>query len=616
MCGIVGYTGKKCAKDVVISALKNLEYRGYDSSGIAIFENDKFNTYKSVGRIKNLESLLEKKDFSNSNIAIGHTRWATHGIPNTENAHPHRHGKISLVHNGIIENYLQLKNMLIEKGFSFYSQTDTEVATCLIDYLYQIELEKNSQNYSKEKLRLNAISKACNQIKGSYAFGIVFDDDSKSIYAAKKDSPLLIGISDTENFIASDISAFLEYTNKYILLKDMQYAIVSNDKVQIFNNDLNAIDYEEKIANFSISNYQKNGYEHFMLKEMHEQPQAIYNIFNSFFENKNSTYESINLFSYSKIDIVACGSAMHAGLVGKYLFESYLNIPTNVEIASEYRYKKLLPKKDTLVIIISQSGETADSLAALKLAKSCGATTLAICNVAFSTISREANITLNTSAGPEIAVATTKGYTTQIAMLTTLVLNELRRKDELDSLDLKLLHSNLKDISKIFDEVFNRKNEFLEIANKLKDKNDLFFIGRGLDYYLCMEGSLKLKEISYMHSEAYSAGELKHGTISLITEDMPVIAIATDEDLILKTISNVQEVKSRGAYTIFITTEELAKKYDLKFNDITLILKTLHPLLKSNLIALSLQLIAYETAKIKGCNIDKPKNLAKSVTVE
>ena len=407
-----------------------------------------------------------------------------------------------------------------------------------------------------------------------------------------------------------------EYTNKYILLKDMQYAIVSKDKVQIFNNDLNAIDYEEKIANCSISNYQKNGYEHFMLKEMHEQPQAIYNIFNSFFENKNSTYESINLFSYSKIDIVACGSAMHAGLVGKYLFESYLNIPTNVEIASEYRYKKLLPKKDTLVIIISQSGETADSLAALKLAKSCGATTLAICNVAFSTISREANITLNTSAGPEIAVATTKGYTTQIAMLTTLVLNELRRKDELDSLDLKLLHSNLKDISKIFDEVFNRKNEFLEIANKLKDKNDLFFIGRGLDYYLCMEGSLKLKEISYMHSEAYSAGELKHGTISLITEDMPVIAIATDEDLILKTISNVQEVKSRGAYTIFITTEELAKKYDLKFNDITLILKTLHPLLKSNLIALSLQLIAYETAKIKGCNIDQPKNLAKSVTVE
>ncbi len=613
MCGIVGYTGKKNAKNIAILSLKNLEYRGYDSSGIAIYENGKFNTYKATGKIANLEKDLEKYNLPDSNIAIAHTRWATHGVPNTTNAHPHKHGVTTLVHNGIIENYLELKKMLEKKGIKFYSQTDSEVAVALINYFYEENLNKGNNDC---KAKIIAITKACEYIKGSYAFAIVFDDDKKAIYGTRKDSPLLIGVGNNENFIASDISAFLDYTNKYILINHNEYVKISDNEINIYNKDFNMVDYEIKEANLQLIDYKKNGYEHFMLKEIHEQPFTVFNVFKRFFDGTEKNYDKINLSKYRNIDIVACGSAMHAGLVGKYLFERYLKIPTNVEIASEYRYKKLLPGKDTLVILISQSGETADTIAALRMAKENNASTLAICNVLYSTISHEADVTIHTHAGPEIAVATTKGYSTQVATLATITLNELKRKNMLQDIKLELLNKNLTNILETFENVISNNKDYLEVAEKIKNENDLFFIGRGLDYYLCMEGSLKLKEISYMHSEAYSAGELKHGTISLIKNSTPVIAIATDEELILKTISNVEEVKSRGAYTIFITTDSLKEKYNLEFNDVILTVPTLHPFLQSISIIILLQLIAYETAKLRGCDIDKPKNLAKSVTVE
>ncbi len=607
MCGIIGYNGSaKNAKEAIIAGLKNLEYRGYDSAGIALVENKKVDLYKSQGKISKLEDSL--KDINtNSNIGIGHTRWATHGIPNEINAHPHKVGKVTLVHNGIIENYAILKNELISKGVTFKTQTDSEVACAYINYMYEKELENNS-----ETPELTAIIKACKDFRGSYAFGVIFDNDTSSIYATRKDSPLIIGVGENENFIASDVSAILDYTKEYILLEEGEFAKITNTSIDIFDSNLKKITKEINTATWSANKYKKNGYDHFMLKEINEQPKVLSDIFKRYMKD-DTLGISLNFGDYNKIHIVACGSAMHAGLVGKYLFENYADVDVTVEIASEYRYKNMRITPKTLVILISQSGETADTLAALRIAKQKSATTLSIVNAVGSTIAREADINIYTYAGPEIAVATTKGYTSQVAILSLLCINAMKQKNILDSSFFSKICDEFSNISNLITEVINQNDKYKEIAKCLYKRNDIFFIGRGIDYSLCMEGSLKLKEISYIHSEAYGAGELKHGTISLIEDGTPVIAIATNDTLYEKTVSNIKETKARGSFSIFITTSDECSK---DFADITLKLQKLSEFVEPLLIVTALQLIAYETAKLKGCDIDKPKNLAKSVTVE
>lgn len=607
MCGIIGYNGSaKNAKEAIIAGLKNLEYRGYDSAGIALVENKKVDLYKSQGKISKLEDSL--KDINtNSNIGIGHTRWATHGIPNEINAHPHKVGKVTLVHNGIIENYAILKNELISKGVTFKTQTDSEVACAYINYMYEKELENNS-----ETPELTAIIKACKDFRGSYAFGVIFDNDTSSIYATRKDSPLIIGVGENENFIASDVSAILDYTKEYILLEEGEFAKITNTSIDIFDSNLKKITKGINTATWSANKYKKNGYDHFMLKEINEQPKVLSDIFKRYMEDETLGI-SLNFGDYDKIHIVACGSAMHAGLVGKYLFENYADVDVTVEIASEYRYKNMRITPKTLVILISQSGETADTLAALRIAKQKNATTLSIVNAVGSTIAREADINIYTYAGPEIAVATTKGYTSQVAILSLLCINAMKQKNILDSSLFSKVCDEFSNISNLITEVINLNDKYKEIAKCLYKRNDIFFIGRGIDYSLCMEGSLKLKEISYIHSEAYGAGELKHGTISLIEDGTPVIAIATNDTLYEKTVSNIKETKARGSFSIFITTSDECSK---DFADITLKLQKLSEFVEPLLIVTALQLIAYETAKLKGCDIDKPKNLAKSVTVE
>ena len=607
MCGIIGYNGSaKNAKEAIIAGLKNLEYRGYDSAGIALVENKKVDLYKSQGKISKLEDSL--KDINtNSNIGIGHTRWATHGIPNEINAHPHKVGKVTLVHNGIIENYAILKNELISKGVTFKTQTDSEVACAYINYMYEKELENNSGTPE-----LTAIIKARKDFRGSYAFGIIFDNDTSSIYATRKDSPLIIGVGENENFIASDVSAILDYTKEYILLEEGEFAKITSSSISIFDSNLKKITKGINTATWSANKYKKNGYDHFMLKEINEQPKVLSDIFKRYMED-DTLGISLNFGDYDKIHIVACGSAMHAGLVGKYLFENYADVDVTVEIASEYRYKNMRITPKTLVILISQSGETADTLAALRIAKQKNATTLSIVNAVGSTIAREADINIYTYAGPEIAVATTKGYTSQVAILSLLCINAMKQKNILDSSLFSKVCNEFSNISNLITEVINQNDKYKEIAKCLYKRNDIFFIGRGIDYSLCMEGSLKLKEISYIHSEAYGAGELKHGTISLIEDGTPVIAIATNDTLYEKTVSNIKETKARGSFSIFITTSDECSK---DFADITLKLPKLSEFVEPLLIVTALQLIAYETAKLKNCDIDKPKNLAKSVTVE
>lgn len=607
MCGIIGYNGSaKNAKEAIIAGLKNLEYRGYDSAGIALVENKKVDLYKSQGKISKLEDSL--KDINtNSNIGIGHTRWATHGIPNEINAHPHKVGKVTLVHNGIIENYAILKNELISKGVTFKTQTDSEVACAYINYMYEKELENNSKTPE-----LTAIIKACKDFRGSYAFGVIFDNDTSSIYATRKDSPLIIGVGENENFIASDVSAILDYTKEYILLEEGEFAKITNTSIDIFDSNLKKITKGINTATWSANKYKKNGYDHFMLKEINEQPKVLSDIFKRYMKD-DTLGISLNFGDYDKIHIVACGSAMHAGLVGKYLFENYADVDVTVEIASEYRYKNMRITPKTLVILISQSGETADTLAALRIAKQKSATTLSIVNAVGSTIAREADINIYTYAGPEIAVATTKGYTSQVAILSLLCINAMKQKNILGSSFFSKICDEFSNISNLITEVINQNDKYKEIAKCLYKRNDIFFIGRGIDYSLCMEGSLKLKEISYIHSEAYGAGELKHGTISLIEDGTPVIAIATNDTLYEKTVSNIKETKARGSFSIFITTSDECSK---DFADITLKLQKLSEFVEPLLIVTALQLIAYETAKLKGCDIDKPKNLAKSVTVE
>ena len=602
MCGIIGYVGKKdnCI-DILMSGLKRLEYRGYDSSGIAYLKDDEIIVKKEKG---NLEELCKGVNLEEtSNMGIGHTRWATHGAASTVNAHPHRVGKFTIVHNGIIENYIEIKRQLESKGYVFKSDTDSEVLCGLLDYLY-----------SKNNNMLNILSELDSVLEGSYALGIICEDDKENLYAIKKNSPLIIGIGDDGNYIASDVPAILTNTKKYLILEDGDYAKINSDEVLVYNKGLKK-EIEVKEFEFDLSSIEKNGYSHYMLKEIYEQPEVFKRTTSPYFEyGIDSLLEKMPDFSkYNKIRIVACGSAMHAGLVGKQMLEKYANIKTEVEIASEFRYNKLFLDKDELVIVVSQSGETADTLEALKIANNNGNDTLGIINEKGSTIARESKIVLYTEAGKEIAVATTKAYSAQVAMLSLIALNIASNNKLISTSEIKEILQDVKQLPNYIEELLDNSSFYQEIALDLKEHNDIFFIGRGVDYALAMEGSLKLKEISYKHSEAYPSGELKHGTISLIEERTPVIAIAIDDKVISKTISNIKEVKSRGAKVIYITNND---DVDTSFYDIKIEIPKVNNLLSPLLTVIPLQLIAYNLAKIEGCSIDKPKNLAKSVTVE
>lgn len=581
MCGIIGYVGeKRFSIDVIIDGLKHLEYRGYDSAGIAYVKDNNVVIEREVGRISNLENVLKK---DTSHIGIGHTRWATHGKPTKENAHPHKVGNITLVHNGIIDNFMELKSTLMSEGYTFKSDTDTEVAAAYIDSLYK---ENNDM--------IKSLSICVNKFLGSYAFGIINELETDVLYALRKDSPLIIGVGENENFIASDVPSILKYTNKYIDIENDEIVKITKDEVTVYDKNCNIINKEISVFEGDANLVEKNGYETYMLKEIHEEAEVI----------KKTSESSIDfdITKYDEIDIVACGSAYHAGLVGKYMIEKLCNIKVNVCIASEYQYDKHFYKGKTLVIAISQSGETADTKKCVNIANDMGVDTLGIVNVKGSSIARICKHVIYTLAGPEIAVATTKAY---LAQITTLILLAVKNSKE------KINAEDLQKLPYYIETLINK--DYTSLANMLYTKDDIYFIGRGIDYALCMEGSLKLKEISYIHSEAYAAGELKHGTISLISEGTPVIVVATSDELYLKTISNAKEVKARGAYVILVTDKEVINEgvYD-ELISIPKVTEELRPILT----IIPLQLISYEVAKLRDNDIDKPKNLAKSVTVE
>ena len=597
MCGIVGYVGKKNCIPILIDGLKNLEYRGYDSAGIAFLDDNQIKVIKKQGRLVNIIENVDNKYYSN--LGIGHTRWATHGVANEVNAHPHHVGDITLIHNGIIENYEELRNELINHGYQIDTENDTKIACAYIDYLYK-------SNHDM----LKTLSMLKEKFKGSYALGILVNGSDK-LYAIRKDSPLIIGVSNDGNYIASDVFAILNETNKYIVLDNNEVVILDN-KVNVYNDGV-LVDKKILTFNHKANEITKNGYSHFMLKEIHEQDNLSKKLIDMYLENKDTIINKMPCFDkYDKIDIVACGSVYHAGMIGKSLIEEYGDIPVSVNLASEYRYKKLFLNDKTLVIAISQSGETADTLASVNIAKQNHADTLGIVNVVGSSIARVCDNVLYTNAGPEIAVATTKAYSMQVLMLSLIALNIGISKNLIDKVKLDYIINNYRLLPSKINEVINKN--YSDIAKQIYNKNDIFFIGRNVDYALAMEGSLKLKEISYLHAESYAAGELKHGTISLIEEGTPVIAIVTDDKIYEKTISNIKEVKARGANVILITNDKLDVNGD--FYDSKIVVNNLHKLINSLITIIPLQLIAYEVAKMKNLDIDKPRNLAKSVTVE
>ena len=606
MCGIVGYVGKQNAKEILINGLKCLEYRGYDSSGIAFSHDNKLKIIKCEGKVSNLEKKIPDNLFSN--VGIGHTRWATHGIPNEINAHPHRIGNTTIVHNGIIENYIELKEKL-SNYYSFKSETDTEVACALIDYLY-----------NKEKDKLKALKKAKEMIHGSYAFAIIFDDELDSIYAIRKDSPLILAEEDNEYYLASDIAAILKYTNEYYLLEEKEYAKLSFDGLKFYNEDFEIITKKTNIYKGTSNDVMLNGFSHFMIKEIHDEVNVYKNIIKAYVPNLdiNDLVKSFkNLEKYNTITIVGCGSAYHAGMIGKSILEEISGIETNVIMASEYRYKKIFPKSDELVILISQSGETADTLEALRKAKKYNIDTLGIINVHSSSIARESDEVIYTLAGCEIAVATTKAYLAQVLILSLIAITMGYQKK---SISLTDANNYLKELDKLLidtQDILDNKKEYEDIAKKIFHNREMFFIGRGIDYALCMEASLKMKEISYIHSEAYPAGELKHGTISLIEDGTVVIGIVTDKQIASKTISNIKETKARGSKIILVTTKELYDEIiNDKFYEDIIISPSKNSLFTPLTVITTLQLLSYYVALYKGEDIDKPRNLAKSVTVE
>lgn len=607
MCGIVGYIGNEEAVPVLLNGLAKLEYRGYDSAGISVYK-DGIRTIKAKGRLANLSDKIQGEGSVSSHMGIGHTRWATHGAPSDRNSHPHnsQSGKVSVVHNGIIENYMEIKNFLLDKGYHFVSETDTEVVAQLFDFYYDGD-------------PVGTLRKIIGRLRGAYALGIMCNDHPDRLIAVRKDSPLLVGLSQEGNYIASDIPALLEYTRDYYLLNDNEIVFLTKDGVTLYDLDGNQIHKDVFHVTWDIDAAEKGGYDYFMMKEIMEQPEALRKTLFPRMVEQGIALESLSLTEeeikhFNRIHIVACGSAWHAGIVGRYVMEEVSRIPVEIDIASEFRYRNPILHKNDLCVIISQSGETADTLAALREAKKQGVKVLSIVNVVGSSIARESDDVLYTWAGPEIAVATTKGYTTQLSMLYLVALHFAKVRGTIGEESLREYLKELHMLPEKTEEILKLDGQMENLAKKYAQSENAFIIGRGLDYAAAMESSLKLKEISYIHSEAYAAGELKHGTISLIEEGTLVIAIATQERLFEKLVSNVKEVKARGANVIAIATEgNLAME---EVADEVIYLPKSADIFTSSYNVLPMQLFAYYTAVERGCDVDKPRNLAKSVTVE
>lgn len=608
MCGIVGYIGGKPAAPIILDGLSKLEYRGYDSAGMAIFDGEKILTEKAIGRLKVLENLTKGGETMPGFAGIGHTRWATHGAPSDRNAHPHINaaGTIAVVHNGIIENYIQLKRKLTDKGYQFVSETDTEVLAHLLDYYYTGN-------------PLQAITKVLHRVEGSYALGIMFADQPEEIYAARKDSPLIVGRNEGGSFIASDVPAILKYTRQVYYMENQEVAVLRADGLRFYSVDEDEVKKEAVLIDWDADAAEKAGYEHFMLKEIYEQPKTITDTISPRIRDKDIVIEELKmtdeeLKAVKKIHIVACGSAYHTGVTGKYILEGLARIPVEVDVASEFRYRDPILEEGSMVIVISQSGETADTLAALRESKARGFKVLGIVNVVGSSIAREADACLYTWAGPEIAVATTKAYSAQLVSLYMLAMKFAKVRGMLDEEKFQLMLSDLRSLPDQIELLLGQKEKIQHFANRYLGARDIFFIGRGIDYAISLEGSLKLKEISYIHSEAYAAGELKHGTISLIEDGTLVVALATQPALFQKTISNIVEVKARGAFVMAVTKE--GNKEIEKASDYVLYIPETNPYFTNSLAIIPLQLFSYYIAVGRGCDVDKPRNLAKSVTVE
>ena len=606
MCGIVGYVGKRSAQDVLLDGLEKLEYRGYDSAGVALAQEGGIRVVKSKGRLDVLRQKLAVQALAESSCGIGHTRWATHGEPNDVNSHPHSTPRVSIVHNGIIENYGALKERLAARGYTFESETDTEVLVKLIDSCYHGE-------------PLQALHEALGMVRGSYALAVLFKDFPDTIFAVKKESPLIVGWGEGENFVASDIPALLKYTRDYSVLEEGDLAVVTAQGIRFYNAFGEPVERQRLTADWDQEAAEKGGYPHFMLKEINEQPAAITATVSPRVEDglpdlRIPELTDERLRSIGTVHLVACGTAMHAGMVGKVAIETLARVPAEVDIASEFRYRDPILNKDDLVIIISQSGETSDTLAALKLAKSRGVPVLAIVNVVGSSIARAADYILYTYAGPEIAVASTKAYVVQMCVLYLFALRLAYARGKLEEAETKRLTAELLRAGEVIKPRLDDCEQIKYLASRFVNTQSCFFIGRGFDYALSLEGSLKLKEISYVHSDAYAAGELKHGTISLITDGVPVIALATQKQVYEKTISNAKETKSRGARVILFTTKDAVVPEGVA--DYIVRLDEYEDLLMPLQLIVPLQLFAYYMAVLRGCDVDKPRNLAKSVTVE
>ena len=608
MCGIVGYIGNEQAAPILLDGLAKLEYRGYDSAGIAVYDGTKVATLKSKGRLKVLSELSHDGATLPGTVGIGHTRWATHGSPSDVNAHPHfnKEESIVVVHNGIIENYLKLKKKLEKKGYEFISETDTEVIAHLLDYYYKGN-------------PLEAITKIMHRMEGSYALGIIFKDHPEELYAVRKDSPLIVGHTENGNIIASDVPAVLKYTRDVYFIENEEIVRMTDSTMEFFTVDEEPIEKESTRIEWDAEAAEKAGYEHFMLKEMYEQPKAILDTFSPRIKGDDIVIEELKMSddeirAIKKIMIVACGSANHTGMTSKYIFEGLARIPVEVDLASEFRYRNPILEEGTLVIVVSQSGETADSLAALREAQARGAKVLGIVNVVGSSIAREADNVMYTWAGPEIAVATTKAYSSQLIALYLLAMKFAHARGTLDDAGLKEMLEDLQKLPEQVELLLNNKNKIQKFANRYLAAKDVFFIGRGIDYAISMEGSLKLKEISYIHSEAYAAGELKHGTISLIEEGTLVAAVLTQEDLYKKMISNMEEVRTRGAFVMAVTNEGNTDVE--RVADYVIYIPETNRYFANSLAIIPLQLFGYYVSVGRGCDVDKPRNLAKSVTVE
>ena len=608
MCGIVGYTGTEQAAPVLLDCLDKLEYRGYDSAGMAVYNGSEIQMVKARGRLKVLSEMTHGGEMMPGTCGIGHTRWATHGIPSDQNAHPHfnESRSIAVVHNGIIENYLKLKKMLQGRGYTFHSETDTEVVAHLLDFYYKGD-------------PMEAITRMMSRVEGSYALGIMFLDHPGIIYAVRKDSPLIVGSSRTGNLIASDVPAVLKYTRDVYFIQNEEIVCLKDKEMSFFNVDGETIEKESVTIQWDVSAAEKAGYEHFMLKEIYEQPKAVLDTLNPRIKDGKVEIEELGMTDEDirkirKIFIVACGSAYHTGVSAKYVFEGMARIPVEVDLASEFRYRNPILDENTLLIVVSQSGETADTLAALREAKKRGVRVLGIVNVVGSSIARESDNVMYTWAGPEIAVATTKAYSTQLIAEYLLAIRFAQAKGNVTQEEVNEMISELKKLPQHIELLLDHKEKIQRFANRYIAARDIFFIGRGIDYAISLEGSLKLKEISYIHSEAYAAGELKHGTISLIEEGTLVAAVLTQEDLYKKMLSNMVEVKTRGAFLLAVTN--VGNTEVEKAADYVIYIPKTHKYFTNSLAVIPLQLFGYYVALGKGCDVDKPRNLAKSVTVE